>query len=402
VAILLTLPSLAQFSWLPFVLVLLALAGGAVGYLLLAKEMGIVNEAVEVFCATGKNTNCDKVLKADINLFGIGLSDAVVIYFGFQLIMLAFAQGPPAAQHSGLQILAWLSVLTIPVMLFSLYYQYAIAKTWCRLCLVVALILGFQLAVFGAGVYTHQLIPFHTIMITSGLASALLLAITSLIVLAVKTHVLYTDKLSAVGLYGNKVKHATPVFTYLLAQQSKIDDRPFKTEMMLGDASAPIKITMATNLYCAPCSTKHEALAELLEQYPGQVSVALRFVPGGKDDTARKETVPYVLDYWLTNIQGKPDESALTQKLMQTWFSLDDLEKFKQKYPLNNNRTPEANSLAQLHYAWVEETEISATPTLFVNGYSIPKHYTIEEVITMTPGLVDWFKKAHEGAMPLR
>jgi hypothetical protein len=40
-------------------------------------------------------------------------------------------------------------LLTFPIILFSLYYQYFVAKTWCRLCLVVIAILLVQAGVLG-------------------------------------------------------------------------------------------------------------------------------------------------------------------------------------------------------------------------------------------------------------
>ena len=56
-----------SFSGISLALLATALAGVATGYFLLAKELGVTYKAIDAFCNAGKNTNCDKVLKTDID-----------------------------------------------------------------------------------------------------------------------------------------------------------------------------------------------------------------------------------------------------------------------------------------------------------------------------------------------
>jgi hypothetical protein len=77
-----------SFSWATLFMLATVFAGTLLGYLLVAKDLGVKYDAVESFCNTGKKTNCDRVLRSDeAALFGrFSLSDAVLSYFTAQLI----------------------------------------------------------------------------------------------------------------------------------------------------------------------------------------------------------------------------------------------------------------------------------------------------------------------------
>jgi hypothetical protein len=378
---------ITSFSVTSFLLLVTSFAGVAVGYLLLAKELGVTYAAVDAFCNAGKNTNCDRVLKADIKLFGIGLSEAVITFFIFQSITLILAQALPKSSQGYFAVLAALSLVTLPIIAFSVYYQYFVAKTWCRLCLIVVAILVVQFVVFGSSYVTGVTKLITYIPMAHLLASVLLFASIGLLILLIKAYTEHANKLEKVGMYGNRVKHSIPVFTHLLLQEQKIDDTPFKNEMLLGNPDAPVKLLMVTNLYCNPCKNAHGVISELIQTYPDQVSVALRFIQSGKDEVAINVTVPYLLGYWLQHIKGTRDESKQTEKLIHDWFEVWDLEKFKGSHALNNADVGEAKTIATWHYAFANREMIQSTPTFFLNGQKLPKEYSLDDFLPMIPEL---------------
>src|SRR5690625_3344272 len=138
VAGLIFLSTLSSLTGVSALLLLTAFAGAVVGYLLIAKEVGINYELVEAFCRDGQKTNCDILLNSDAaQLFRkkITFSDATASYFLFQLLVVGFLL--PLGEPSFLWILVGLSALTVPFIGYSLWYQALKAKTWCRLCLIV-------------------------------------------------------------------------------------------------------------------------------------------------------------------------------------------------------------------------------------------------------------------------
>ena len=398
-AILLLFPFFTSFSGLEFTLLITSLAGAVVGYFIFAKEVGVTYTLVDAFCNPGKAAinSCDTLLKADISLLGIKFSDAVLTYFIFQALALGFVQALPQATIGFTTVLAWLSVVTLPIMLFSLYYQYFVAKAWCRLCLMVVGILAIQLFVFAMGYFNSSAYLPGNVSFAPAIVLAVLFAVIGLAVLLVKSMIEHGNQLSAVGVNGNRVKHNASVFTYLLEQQKKIDMQPFEAEMILGNPDAPVKIMMVSNLYCNPCKLKHAVVDQLVAMYPDKVSVAFRFVKSGRD----VESVGHLLGYWHQAIHGKEGESQKTSDLMHDWFEIWDLQKFMKKYPVIPNDA-EVEKLETQHYAWIEETEVNQTPTFFINGYEMPKEYLIDDLLAMVPSFADSFNKTKNIEMTLQ
>jgi protein-disulfide isomerase len=396
VGILLLFPFVVSFSWLVFTLLILAMAGIVVGYFIFAKEIGVTYSVVDAFCNPGKaaTNSCDTVLRADIHLLGIKFSDAVLTYFVFQALALSLVQALP--QASGfVTALAWLSVVTLPIILFSLYYQFFVAKAWCRLCLLVVGILAIQISVFAISYFNDSILLLGNVPFAAAIELALLFAAIGLAVLLVKSKIENANQLSSVGANGNRVKHAVPVFTQLLAQQKKVDNRPFEKEMRVGNTDAPIQLIMASNLYCNPCKLKHEVVSQLISSYPHKVSVAFRFVKSGKDD----ESVKHLLAYWVENIHAKENESENTMKLMHDWFALRDFEKFKKQCPIEPNK--EHEKLAAEHFVWIDKANVGLTPTFFVNGNELSSEYVIDDLLAMAPSLADSIEKSKTSEPPL-
>ena len=191
------------------------------------------------------------------------------------------------------------------------------------------------------------------------------------------------------GKNGNRVKHSLPVFTQLLVQQKRIVTGQFDNEIVLGSSDAPINIIAVSGLYCNPCRIKHEVINQLVDIYSGKVNVTLRFVPEGKDVRA----VGYLLGYWLQCVRNKNNESENTMKLMHDWFDLWNLERFMKKYPVDVINSVEIEKIETQHYKWVNEVGIKATPTFFINGYELPKEYTIDDLLVLTPSLADSYSE---------
>jgi uncharacterized membrane protein len=375
---------LDAFSWLSFVLLVTSLTGAIIGFFLLAKELGVTYQSIEAFCNAGKNLNCDKVIGSEINLFGVKFPEIAIMYFIFQVIISCLATWFSELKDNLIQALAWLSTLTLPVILFSLHYQYRVVKTWCKLCLAVVGVLLLQFILFAMGYFNGtvqlwaNLSPFRITVL------ALSLVGIGFSVIIIKAIIERLNELQHVGTPGDKVKNSSSVFHFLLKQQKKIDATPFEREIQVGDPCAPVKIIMVSNLYCAPCKLKHDVVVQLVSSYKDKVSVAMRFVPSEKHPGA----VRSLLSYWSQFIRGKPDETERTMEFIHEWYAIWDLEKFIRRYPAQFNNT-EIDEMELKNYAWVNEMAVSVTPTFFVNGYELPREYMIEDLLALAPALAE-------------
>ena len=389
-------PFIQFFSWLHTILLLVAAAGGAVGYVLIAKDLGIKYQTVESFCNTGKNSNCDQILNSSgATVFGfIKLSDAAVTYFISQITLLHISLILPGARESVLFTLSALSVLAVPVILFSLYYQYFKAKVWCKLCVAVISVLAVQIGIFGYGWYALNSFEASQVYPVAVIISLLTFLLIGAGILLIKNQVEKAREAERNEIKALRVKHNVHLFTHSLSHQKSIDTPSFNHELMLGSPDAPIKIIMASNLYCKPCKEQHEVISKLISSYADKVSVTLRFVRSGKNLVERPNSLQYLIWYWLQNIYGKSNEPERVDSMMHHWYAYMDLEKFKTKYPIETAFDYGLiESIESQHYDFAELNGIRRTPTFFINGHLLPVTYGLEDVLAMVPGLAHSFRK---------
>jgi len=372
-----------------------------VGYLLVAKDLGVKYDAVESFCNTGKKTNCDRVLRSDeATLFGhFALSDAVLSYFTAQLIVAGLLI-PLAGNAAPLWLaLAAASLLTLPVVAYSLYLQGIKFKTWCRLCLLVAGVLVVQAGLFGwpvlhslgegglaaSGVFGLT----DGSLRAAGLIAGNFLAVGSLVFL-LKARLKEGSDAEQEAAAANRVKYNPSVFTHLLLQQLQADCTLFEKELLIGNPKAPVQITMAASLRCGPCKDGFEKAKRLVRMYPEKINLSVRFSIPQQSNGNETDPGRYILRYWLCNIYGTKDPSGDTEKILQNWFELADLSQIREQYPLQTNgQDPELEALADRHTAWFGKAKIQGTPTFFVNDYKLPGQYRIEDLRYLVAGLSD-------------
>lgn len=374
-----------QINWLAIALLTTSLIGAATGYFLIAKELGIANKAIDNFCNTGKNTNCDAILKADIKVFGVSLSEAATTYFLFQVAALTIANILPAVHNSFLSLLLIPTLLTLPVIGFSIYYQKYVAKTWCKLCLIVVAVLFVQAGMFATAYFTSglQIVDYD---FRHSVALLYLFSAIVAIIKLIKVLIERNGKLNADNS-GLRIKHNAWVFLNLLSRQIKIETPYFEKDMTIGNPKAPIHLVMVSNLYCKPCKVKHRMVDQLLAVYTDSIKVTFRFVKSMPYTVNGLDAGSYLLGAWLAHAYTRLNEQEITLQLLHDWFTIWDLEMFAKKWSVNEEVREECIRLADAQNAWTTLAGIHKTPTFFLNGYELPPHYTVEDLIAMLPGL---------------
>ncbi|MDX1641733.1 MAG: vitamin K epoxide reductase family protein [Balneolaceae bacterium] len=388
------IPWLQGISWLHLVLLSTATAGTAVGYLLVAKELGITYRPVESFCNAGKRTNCDRILNAEeATLIGdFTFSDAVLSYFVFQLIVTGLFVPMSEAGTSFLWALAAAGMLAVPVIGYSVYYQYRKANTWCRLCLLVDGVLLLQVVIFFYMYYEGILLP-EFVDVTHLLFSGLLFVMSGSGVVLLKERLKLIPALVQRETAALRVKHSPEVFSHLLFQGRKVDTKPLEAEMRVGNPEVPVHIVMAANLFCAPCKKAFNIVTQLIKAYPDKMCFSIRLSPGGKTMKGELPASAYLIRYWFAHIRGRADEESLTQKLIRDWYAFMNTGTFGQQYPYKDEtKGLSIKQLEEEHYDWVYNTGITRTPTFYIKGYELPKLYAIKDLMSIIPGLVPLFE----------
>ena len=116
------------------------LAGVIVTSLLLWYEVDKNNPLLQKVCTGIAKGNCNAILTGkQSKLFNwLSWSEVGFFYFSGGLMALLFGG---AGLTNTITLLAWLNILALPYTIFSVYYQWKIAKQWCVLCLAVQALL---------------------------------------------------------------------------------------------------------------------------------------------------------------------------------------------------------------------------------------------------------------------
>lgn len=385
------LPLINAFSWTNITLLSMSIIGTVIGYILVAKELGITYKKIETFCNTGTRTNCDQILKSEgAILFGfLSFSEVVISYFLFQLLLTSFLIPILNPSVPYLWVMAIGSTLTIPVIVYSVYYQAIKVKIWCRLCVLVDILLCIQ-ALFFVGIFLNGTLPIEEIQLMPFLASGLILISVASFIILLKSRLEAFDTIANNEIAATRVKNDPNVFMHLLRQQRQVDISPFKKEIVIGKQQATLKLIMVTNPYCYPCKVKFTQINRLMAIFPDEISLELRFLNSGPNAIDEMSTTSYLIQYWEKYIWGSYEQKAKTRKMISDWFRLMDLKEFQKLYPEPVSSTKEVHqeSLELEHYKWVAQHSIFRTPALFFNGYEFLRNYSITDLRALMPGLV--------------
>lgn len=386
-ALLIIMALFKSFSWINLALMSTSLVGLITAYAVVLRELGVKVPIVQGFCGGNGDSKCDNILNSKkFKMFGVKLSDAVMVYFLFQCLFITLGLTLSLYYNAIVLILASISLLTIPIVLFSVYFQHFKAKAWCRLCMVVDVVLVIQ-----SGLLVHLVFitdwKFSAFEIISYFGFAILTFIIngSLIMLIKQKREGMTSMEMDIAQYG-RIVHSDSVFTSLLTSGSAIKMTPLDQEMLIGKPAAVVKIIMASNLDCNPCRHEYKQLMNLLSAYPDLVNVSIRFV----FTLANGKATTHLMQYWLSNIYQKPHQLAETKKLIDDWFDQMSFDKFRKSYPLaGEEMEDQAAHLVGLHQAWIKESEVIQTPDFFINGFRLPKQYHLRDLLTLIPILAD-------------
>jgi thiol-disulfide isomerase/thioredoxin len=381
-----------SFELMYALLSLSSLAGIGIAALIVLEELGVNNELTQAFCSSGKNTDCNAVIQSNGGklLKWLSWSDIGIIFFVGQWFIL-LASGLSNTTPATLSLLKLIAICSLPFTVFSVCYQWRIAKKWCTLCLSVIGLLVFQ---FIALLFLQKEWLMDLQWLSFSVA-ILVFTATATTWLLLKPLLIEKRDLQQELATQLRFKNNPDIFLSLLQQQRKIDTTRFSNELELATSGAPLQILVACNPYCGPCAKAHEVLHQLSERYSSQISLAVRFtITVASKEDKRTKAVEYLLQHAIVN-----NNSLYTRMLLHDWFTMMEYEKFIEHHPL----TDKINVTEQLkeHDQWTANNDIDFTPTVFINGYEIPKQYAIEDLIVLVRGVLNKQERITSDNTPL-
>lgn len=347
-------------------LLVLNVTGVYIGWLLIQKQQHIPNDHADKICSMLKRSSCNSVLASSAaKIMGvIGWSEIGVSYFISNTLIVVLA--PHLIPY-----LALINIAGLPYSFWSVWYQKFKVKEWCPLCLIVQILLWMVFVV--DLIFVCVVIPPFAVLdivLTGCIYLVPLLIINTLLPKLNKGK--YTEHLE------KEMRHLRlnpEVFKALLHQQLHCEVDFSASSILWGNKDANLIVTIVTNPHCYHCSTMHRRVKQLLVGINDKICVQYIFHASKEE---YESSSVFLISAYLS------DEISEIEKkeIYDHWFEegRNNKEEFFEKYHLNTDQKVVQAEL-QSHKQWKGLKEINGTPTVFINGYELPRQYQIEDLI---------------------
>ncbi len=347
-----------------------ALVGCALSYLIVRENLGLKNKSTSKICNSAENnTSCNEVINSENSkLFGvISLSDASITFFvSLVSIIVIFGFDP--------NYFAAISILSIPIIAYSVFSQAYIIKKWCPLCLGIIGVMVAQIIITIPFLTAFNIdIPFLLKGVTLTLSYYLLwINIKAILQKSIK------QEQTEIDFY--KFKRNENLFNTLLVKDKLINQDSLNT-ITFGNPNAPIEITSITNPLCGFCTKAFESYDYLLNTLGDKIKLHIVFNVSS-EDTKNPATQ---ISQRIIEIYQINKEDAY--KALKKWFEIRAIDKWQEAYskPTMLSNYESLNS----HYNWCLENDINYTPATLIGNYFFPKEYEIKDLSLFLDFLIE-------------
>jgi protein-disulfide isomerase/uncharacterized membrane protein len=352
-------------AWL---LLAIMFTGTIITLLLLWYEADRNNPLLQKVCTGIAKGNCEAILtgKAAQVFKGLSWSEAGFYYFAGGLLVLVIS-----TLEKSIGVVSLLNLLALPYIIFSVYYQWRVAKQWCILCLAVqALLLCGGILIITQGLY--NLIPAIQLNQLPIIAALYLLPV--LLWLVIKPYIKKLQAAKQTQREYLRIKFNQQVFDTLLLKQKQITVPADGLGIAIGNPAAKNTIIKVCNPYCGPCAKAHPKIEKLLHELPGLKAQIIFTTPNNPEHPAFKP-----INHLLA-VAEKGNETV-TNKALDDWYLAENknYEIFAAKYPMNGELQQQGEKIEAMEL-WSKKINIEFTPTIFINGYLLPDVYDVEDL----------------------
>lgn len=352
--------NLQQHSFLAFPTIGLLLSIAALKDLF-EVESKLLNDfcktTVSVSCITVANSEKRKIFK------WLYLSDLMVLFFAsqfFGLLVLTLS----GDLESFFMIQKIILLISLPVILISLYFQKNVKKKWCPICLMIIGIVLFEMIYCVLFQMDNFIISYKSVVVFS-----LVFSTVSLVWCFLKK--ILTER-KEFKFKANRFRSNYEIFKFLLEQKGRIS-LPY-TPIILGNKESEIQITIITNPFCGHCKDAHEILDKILEKHEKYLQVKIIFKT--YIDIEGVENKKFFRA--LMGVYFEKGETQFRQAL-NYWFKVVNINDWMQLYKSEVD-VEKVEAIYNLHSDWCRENDFIYTPVIFINGYEYPNFYDRENL----------------------
>jgi len=346
---------------------LLSIVGIIVSIAIVKQELGLQTYIGDAFCSEADDKkDCDAVLtsKGAEIVKGYKLSDFSILYFLTLTFVIFVEMETPSLVYS-------ISLVAIPVTLYSIYYQYAVVKKWCLLCLSIVGLLWLQALIpVVTNTYISSFVP------TDFIALAIIGTSIWLGWSYIKPLIAEVTELRKEKIEGVKFKRNFTLFEAMLHKSSQLDTTIDKNqEIVFGNPTSNLEIVVVTNPFCGHCKPVHKQVDEILHKYNNTVKIRIRFNINTEDKNGNAVKVTTrLLELYNNNKQEECLEA------MSEIYEEGDVASWLKKWGESKNNDYFLTELEK-EKEWCKNNAINFTPEILINGRSFPKEYNRSDLI---------------------
>lgn len=336
----------------------------SIGFLLsifiIQEKLDRGQESISKLCTFNENTSCDSVIKstgAKINKW-LDFSDLPVLFFSIAI----FAMLIDIASYS---IINFLSFLSIPIVLYSVWLQKVKLEKWCILCLAISTLLILQ-----ATLLFRDRFEFKNSITTMVIAVAIIIPTWFFIKKYIENYINLEKNYKELKRFKRNYK----IFDLLLKPLEMPTRGAIFSTIEIGKKINSVKVSLALSPSCGHCHTAFEQAIKLYNSNPEKIRLSIFFNlnPENKEN-------PY-LDIAKSVMQinkNNPENiiEALTDWHINRMNLSDWLFKWEQK-----EIDDEILEDLQSAYEWCIQNNFNYTPVKMINENEYPKEYDLEEL----------------------
>jgi len=357
---------------IPFLLYfILSVVGVVISNSIVQQEQGNQTTLGNALCSNAtEKKDCDAVIssKGALIFNRFKLSDLSLIYFaGLTLItFLLFLQ------ENNLNTLYTISLIALPITIYSIYYQAIIVKKWCLLCLGIVGTLWAQVAIV--------LVNTNIIAAFSFTTKSILLTSFGFLIIAILWNYISPKLRSLKELSQKKIdyfkfKRNFNLFNTLLDKSKTVDVFISDTsEIVFGNKNAPLNITVITNPFCGHCKGVHMLIENILKKHGKEVQICVRF------NISTNDTESDVVKITSRLLEIYKTDSLTCLEAMHDIYGEITPENWLKKWGNCNEKEQNLEVLIKEN-EWCKSNNINFTPEILINEKSYPKEYDRSDLI---------------------
>lgn len=340
---------------------LLLCCGSTIALLTTFFEMDNSNQVITQLCKKTNKTNCSKVLSSKgSKIYGVPWSVIGASYF----IGIYINLSQNNFDHKTLQSIAIIHLFTLPYVIYSISYQKMVVKQWCKLCLYVQLVIIFLACLF----WKLQLYTSFSIVLFNHIISVLMTVLLTFYTLYFFTNYIIESKLRHISNHiVMNMKYDYNIFKGLTLKQTKINTLNDNYGIILGNHNGSIHITFVCSPYCSYCA---EAFPQLLTTLKNtKIKLHIVFTTNPLSTEYAEGPINMFLSLYKN---GKDMQSILTD-----WYGRYKMKMstFIKQYNTVDSSNDQNLENATEMYKFCQRVKIKGTPTIYINGYILPKLY---------------------------